>query len=213
MTLREVDQDARLRSLKQGIPESLHVPIAARDLNAISRFVGSPTLLSGKAGAETALLVIIHEPPPRDLSLPIWMKDESRVLYAPHQVWVREDLRHYRRAYAEAFPNLDLSGVVIDHIMNRKLARLKGFKYLRVTPISRSANSSSGRRAEQIGIEYHSTPVMVQYNRTHMTEVEYADLADLVKMLNIKTGGGFLDPVNEGQILVGGPVVFPQGLD
>jgi hypothetical protein len=207
MTIREVDYEAQRRSMRQGIPESLHVPIAARDLTAVGRFVGSPTLLSGCKGSQMALLVVIHDPPPRNLSLPIWEIAESSVLYAPIQVWVHVEFRFYRKAYAAAFPNFDLGDVVVDHIMNRKIARLKGFRYLRVTPISRSANSSSGRRAEQLGIEYHSSPSMVRHNRDHPTSVEYADLADLIKMLNVKTGGGFLDPINEGQRLVGGQVL------
>lgn len=34
------------------------------------------------------------------------------------------------------------------------------------------------------------------------TEIQYTDLSDIVKMLNLKTGGAMQDPVNEAQRLV-----------
>jgi hypothetical protein len=92
--------------------------------------------------------------------------------------------------------------------MNRRIAKLKGFKYIRIIPISRGANSISGRLSEQLGVKYHSAPAMVRRNKELATSIEHADLADLVRMLDIRTGGGFLDPVNEAQRLVGGPVLL-----
>ena len=75
--------------------------------------------------------------------------------------------------------------------MNRRVARLKGFRYLRIVPISREANSSSGGLSEKWAVAYHGTPDMVATNKRLGTLIQYADLADIVKMLNIKTGGSF----------------------
>lgn len=86
--------------------------------------------------------------------------------------------------------------------MNRRVARLKGFRYLRIVPISRAANSSSGGLSEKWGVAYHGTPAMIAKNKLAGTFIEYADLADLVKMLDIKTGGSLQDGVNDGQALV-----------
>jgi hypothetical protein len=77
-----------------------------------------------------------------------------------------------------------------------------GFPYLRIVPISRAANSSSGGLCEKWGVEYHSTPEMVAVNRANPAQIQYADIADIVKMLDMKTGGSLQDPVNEAQALL-----------
>ena len=53
-----------------------------------------------------------------------------------------------------------------------------------------------------MAVEYHSTPEMVRRNRQSPAFIQYAGLADIVKMLNIKTGGYLQDAVNEAQALV-----------
>ena len=137
-----------------------------------------------------------------DDRLAIWDVPESVILHCPKQVWVHVDYRAYRRAYIRAFPDLDLSGLVLDHVMNRRVASLKGFTYLRIVPISRSANSSHGGLSEGWGVEYHSSPEMRKRNRESRAVVQYADLADIVKMLNRGGGGSIMDNVNEAQKLV-----------
>jgi hypothetical protein len=83
-----------------------------------------------------------------------------------------------------AFPTVDLTGLVLDHVMNRRVARLKGFSYLRIVPISRGANSSHGSLNEGWAVDYHSAPAMMKKNRESLARVQYADIADIVKMLN-----------------------------
>jgi hypothetical protein len=51
-------------------------------------------------------------------------------------------------------------------------------------------------------VEYHSSPEMMEKNRASLASVQYADLADIVKMLDIQGGGSFMDNVNEAQKLV-----------
>ena len=99
---------------------------------------------------------------------------------------------------------MDLTGLVLDHVLNRRSARIKGLQYLRIVPISRAANSSSGSRAERLGVEHHLSEISAGPIETN---IQHADLADLVKILNIETGRGFLDAVNEAQHLVGGQVL------
>lgn len=117
----------------------------------------------------------------------------------------------YRGAYRKAFPDREVSGLYLDHVMNRQIAKLKRLTYIRIVAISPGANTSSGGLSERMGIEYHSTPEMVLYNLENPVFVQHADLADLVKMLDIKTGGAFQDPINEAQRLVGGQVLPPRG--
>ena len=56
--------------------------------------------------------------------------------------------------------------------------------------------------SEKWGVEHHSAPEMVRRNNESPAFIQYADLADLVKMLNIKTGGRLQNPVNGAQALV-----------
>lgn len=93
--------------------------------------------------------------------------------------------------------------------MNRRVARLKGFKYLRIVPISRAANSSHGSLSEGWGVDYHSSPRMRELNKSSQASVQYADLCDVVKMLNMEGGGSFMQNVNDAQKLVDLPEPHP----
>jgi len=203
MTAVEVDELARELALtRYALPLCLHIAIGARDEEAIRRFIGRIETVLMPASAKTALLVHAYDLPKVDTRLPIWQKPEAAILRHSKQVWVHVDCRQYRQAYAEAHPEQDLKGLVLDHVMNRRVARLKGFNYLRIVPISRAANSSSGGLSEKWGVAYNSTPQMLVTNRALQTFIQYADLADIVKMLNMKTGGSLQDAVNDAQALV-----------
>jgi hypothetical protein len=112
------------------------------------------------------------------------------------------DYTRYRRAYAAAFPRESLHNVVVDHVMNRHVARLKGFLFVRVVAISRAANSSSGGLSEKWGIAFHAAEAAQGRDPSKGAIIQYADLADIVKLLDIKTGGALQDPVNDAQRLV-----------
>ena len=184
----------------------LYIPIGARNEAAIERYVGRIARTLAGGAANLALLVEAAAPPEREARLPIWQLAAARIFHAPHQVWVHVDFAAYRRAYLQAFPDESLQDRVLDHVLNRRVARLKGFFYLRIIPISRGANSSSGGLSERWGAEYHSSPKMRQLSSESRASVQYADLADVVKMLDIKTGGSVQDPVNEAQSLVRVPI-------
>lgn len=201
-TRRMIDQYAIRIPKESGLPPCLYTPLAARDISAIESYVGRIVMQLTPNPQGRALLVEAHEPVKPDDRLAIWAVPEARVLHYPMQVWVDVDYRAYRSAYARAFPEADLTGLVLDHVLNRRIARLKGFKYLRIVPISRGANSSHGALSEGWGVAYHSSPEMREKNRTSQAVVQYADLADIVKMLNIKGGGSVMDNVNEAQKLV-----------
>src|SRR5271157_4421512 len=200
--VRPIDEHATRIPKRSGLLPCLYVPIAARDTFAIERYVGRIATQLMPKSPDKALLVEAYEPEKADARLAIWDVPEAVVLHLSRQVWVHVDYRAYRRAYLQAFPDVDLTGLVLDHVMNRRVARLKGFAYLRLVPISRGANSSHGALSEEWGVEYHSSPEMREKNRVSQAVVQYADLADITKMLNIKGGGSFMDNVNEAQKLV-----------
>lgn len=180
----------------------LYVPVAARDTDAIERYVGRIIEGLSPRSVSKALLIQAHEPIEPDSRLAIWQHPGAAILHQPLQVWVHVNYTSYRRAYRRAFPDADLTALVLDHIMNRRVARLKGFTYLRIVPISRKANSSHGGLSEGWAVEYQSSPRMIEINRTSQAMVQYADLADVVKMLNMEGGGSFMENVNEAQKLV-----------
>lgn len=43
---------------------------------------------------------------------------------------------------------------------------------------------------------------MMELNKASQAVVQYADLSDIVKMLNMEGGGSFMENVNEAQKLV-----------
>jgi len=184
------------------LPVCCHIPIAARDEAAIDKYIGRIARVLTPASPNKALLVHPYDAPPLNRRFPIWAIKESAILHHPQQVWVHVDYKGYRAAYAKAFPGESLKNVVLDHILNRNMARAMRFDYLRIVPISREANSSSGGLPEKWGIAYQTSAEMLQINARRKSFIKYADLGDIVKMLNLKTGGALQDAVNEAQSLV-----------
>lgn len=202
INLRPIDLHAARMPWMAGLLPCLYVPIAARDSNAIETYVGKIHAQLSQRSKCKALLVEAHEPEKPDARLSIWHVPGAAALQHPQQVWVHVDYSGYRQAYTRAFPDIDLSDFVIDHVMNRRVARLKGFNYLRVVPVVRSVNSSHGGLSEKWAVAYHSSPGMVEINRASKAVVQYADLSDIVKMINMEGGGSFMEIVNEAQKLV-----------
>ncbi|MEK6282529.1 MAG: hypothetical protein AABN95_19380 [Acidobacteriota bacterium] len=202
MTRRQIDQHAIRIPQSSGLLACLYVPVAARDTDAIERYVGRIVEGLSRRSASKALLIEAHEPEEPDGRLTIWQHPGVAIVHEPRQVWVHVDYTAYRRAYRRAFPEADLTNLVLDHVMNRRVARLKGFTYLRIVPISRNANSSHGGLSEGWAVEYQSSPRMIELNKASQAMVQYADLADLVKMLNMEGGGSFMENVNDAQKLV-----------
>lgn len=198
-----VDEFARdLATQRFGLPLCLHVPIAARDAAAIHSHVGRVIEVVIPGTPNMALLVETVMQVEINPKLLIWELPEASVLHRSPQLWVHVDFKGYRAAYAKAFPDEDIRNLVLDHVMNRRVARLKDFRYLRLTPISRGANSSSGGLSEKWAVEYHGSVEMRAKHLASPARIQYADLADIVKMLDRKTGGSLQDTVNEAQALV-----------
>ncbi len=152
-----------------------------------------------------ALLVETEPPEHMDTTLPVWQEQGAFNLFRSPQLWVHVDYKGYRRAYAKAFPAENIRGLDVDHVLNRRHAKVKDFSYVRLIAISPAANRSSGGLSEKWAIEYHSSERMREINLVSPARVQYADLADIVKMLDYKTGGAHQDPVNEAQALVRPP--------
>lgn len=197
-----IDVIARDQAItRYGLAEDMHVPIAAIDEAAISTYIGDVQKVLSGGPARKALLVLAKPAPARDLRFPIWDVDGCDILHQRLQVWVDVTYSRYRRAYRAAFPNEELGDRILSHTMNRRIAALQGFQFVRLTPTSRAANSSSAF-SEGWGVALHSTPEQMARNRERGVFINYADLSELMLMLDIKLGGGVMDAVNEGQRLV-----------
>ena len=190
--------DARRRWV---LPECLHVPVAAVDEAAIRDYIGEIERILAVGLPSRALLVRAESLPLLDPSLPISKLPSSTRLHSPMQVWVHIHYGGYRRAYKKAFPGESIDGKVLSHTLNRRTADLLGFQYVRITPVARGTNSSSAF-SEQWGVALHSTPAQIEANKKRGAFIRYADLAEIMLMMDMKLGGGVMDAVNEGQKLV-----------
>jgi hypothetical protein len=190
------------------IPDSLRIPVAAANEDAIRDYIGDIEAVLSGGSPKRAFLVTVPERQPIDPLYPISEHPNVAILHARRQVWVHIAFTRYRRAYQRAFPADDISHQVLSHAMNRRIAALKGFQYVRLTPVSPGGNSSSSF-SEQWGVALHGTPRVQEIRKIRPPYIQYGDLADLMLMLDIKLGGGIMDAVNEGQRLVERRLVIP----
>ena len=179
------------------VPECLHVPIVALDESAITDHIGDivEVLSPGRA-----LLVEVDPAPPRDERLPIWTHPSSSVFFERRQVWVSHSYSRYRYAYVKAMGRDSVSGKVLAHMYNRRMAELRGYKYIRLVPVSRGANSSSSF-TEQWGVGLAAKDLGVRREKLGL-RMQYADLGDLMVMLDIQLGGGVQEVFRIGQDLI-----------
>jgi hypothetical protein len=197
-----IDETAKNIALNRwALPECLHVPIAAVDEDAIRNFVGNVERVVSGRGLRKALLVSVPKRVKLDPLLPISNHPNAGILHAAQQVWVHVAYGSYRPAYKRALPDQNIDGLILSHAMNRETAIHKGFDFVRLTPVSGIANVSSAF-SEQWAKELHKPKGPAVARRTGPPFIQYADLSDLMLMLDMMLGGGVMDAVNEGQKLL-----------
>ena len=197
----QIDETAKNTALTRwALPECLHVPIAAVDEDAIRNYVGDVKRVVSGRGLRKALLVTVPHSLSIDPLLPISEHPNAGILHARRQLWVHVAYRPYRLAYRRAFPNENIERRILSHAMNRETAVYKGFDFVRLTPVSGVANVSSAF-SEQWAKALHK-PKLLAPRRTGPPFIQYADLSDLMLMLDMMLGGGVMDAVNERQKLV-----------
>jgi hypothetical protein len=157
-----------------GLPEGLHIPIAAKSLEVIAEFVGEiEKVIPGPRGTPLAARVRSYEPAVHkdDKSIKLWKEIPKAYdrLYPTRQVWVHVDYDDYRSAYKDVFslsiPTDEKDRTYyLDHIQNREavrlLARFLGLgkkhyshPYLRLCPVRGSVNTSGGHSSGGEGME------------------------------------------------------------
>jgi hypothetical protein len=196
-----VDEVAKATAISQwALPGCLHVPVAAVDEDAIRTYVGDVERVVSGRGLRKAFLVTVPEVQIDPL---LRMSDHpgAGIFHARQQVWVHVAYDPYRPAYQRAFPDENIKGRILSHAMNRNTAAHKGFDFVRITPVSDVANLSSAF-TEQWAVKWYGSAERLATRRIRPPFIQYADLADLMLMLDIMPGGGVMDTVNEGQKLI-----------
>jgi len=85
--------------------------------------------------------------------------------------------------------------------MNRRTAAHKCFDFVRITPVSGAANVSSAF-SENWAVALHKSSRPLGERHAGPPFIQYADLSDLMLMLDMMLGGGVMEAVNEGQRLL-----------
>jgi len=173
------------------MPKNLLIPIAAASREALQTHVGKDVRELPGTSRGNALLVQCECGPERS-NLKVWKHINAPILNAERQLWVKPSYRGYRRAYRLSFQDEHIGDHVIHHVMNRRYAALHGFEYVRVVPVSRSSNSSSGF-SENWGVELTEDGTL--RSRKGMEQIGYADLAHLMSMLDMWVGGAVMEQV------------------
>lgn len=195
--MREVDTNATMiATTRYGLPRCLHIPIAARDVSCIERYIGKAAPIFAGDKSQRAVRVELVGPEEMDETLVVWDMPGATVLHLTTQVWVHVDYRAYRRAYAAVFPEEDISSMVIDHVRNRRVARVMGFQYVRLVPVTRGVNTSSGGLSEKWEVEHQSKPSTRAWHAANPTFIQYADIGDIAKMLGMQMENELHGPVN-----------------
>lgn len=203
-----------------GLPRCLRVPVAAFSIEALATFVGEvQAKIANRKGEPVAVkLRAFNRGFPAEPIAPLWRTELGKIyaelLFPEFQVWVHVDYRRYRTAYQRFGMAGISSNTFLDHIQNRRAERLRGYShpFIRLCPVSRLANTSSGnsKGAEGIEVEYLrsqlASPEKSQALKARLSayKVQYADPSDLTKMLDIAPGTFVLNGVRDAL-----PLFFP----
>lgn len=185
-----------------GLPSDLVVPIAAADLQAIETYVGAIKMrVPGRKRATNAVVVEANRPV-RNPLVPLWEQDDGddyyEQLHPSLQLWVHVDYRGYRRAWTRLGLGELTRDVVLDHVLNRAVVRLTGYRhpFVRMCPISQETNTSGGLNNGGEGMQKDWFRDLDQQSERTQREVEHAlaapvvlaDPIDMTKMLDIPPG-------------------------
>ncbi len=201
------------KSPTYGLPTCLRVPVAAASVQALSDFIGEVVAtVQDRTGATVALKVrAFNRGFPQHPVAKLWQTElgnaYAAILFPEFQVWVHVDYRGYRAAYGRFEMGAISSEVFLDHIQNRRAARLRWYchPFLRLCPVSRLTNTNSGHAtgAEGVEVEYVKSLLAspeksrALKERVSAYQVRYADNADLTKMIDIAPGTQIMNGVRD----------------
>ncbi|MFO7890042.1 MAG: hypothetical protein R6V04_06855 [bacterium] len=178
------------------------MPIAAANLEVIETYIGNIQVrVPGRKRPINAAVVKPHQPE-RNSGVPLWREKEEdqyyRRLHPERQLWVHVDYNGYRQAWERlGFCELN-HDIFLDHIRNRAAVRISSYRhpFLRLCPVSRDTNTSSGLNNGAEGMEkielrkLSDQPLYIREptERRLNAPIVLADPIDLTKMLDIPPG-------------------------
>jgi hypothetical protein len=179
----EIDPFSETASL----PKCFVVPIASKDIKALKKYVGEFEPIEKYPNDA---FIVKFEKTECSNNFDVWNHPRSYLINYERQLWVDVDFKNFNKVYRSEFPEFDITDDVhIDHLMNRRLARIFGYKYIRLIHVNNSTNVSSGAGAEKLAVDMHGD---IELDKE--AQMQYADPFELAKILDLQTGGRpFLD--------------------
>jgi hypothetical protein len=181
------------------LPPNVRIPIGARDLIALREVVGAYEEI---AGAHAVL--VTPRPQPHFLAgtaLGQHPNARTRLSSSATQVWAHVDYQGYRGRYKKGRPSDSIDGLVLDHVLNRRLARELGYLWLRLCPVTWEVNGQGGNGLEDLAVwnlveRRPGVPLerlkgkdgIVQPPLHAPDRVAYAGAFEICKMLNVPPG-------------------------
>jgi hypothetical protein len=205
------------KSYTSNLPESLIIPIAAKNIEAIKEYIGDTVkIVSNKKLTTSAILVKpYYVPVISDSNVPLWSDNKSleyfKKLHPEYQVWVHVDSSTYRRDYIKLLGCELNSQIILDHIHNREVIRLQNYSHplLRLCSIDKNVNTNAGNMKGGEGLQKdfvknlatYSKEIQDSFYEAISCDIIYADPMDITKMLNVVTGTHVLNGVRDMQKL------------
>jgi|GEM_PF-2242587 len=180
------------------LPRCFITPIASKSLEAIQKFVGKIETIEGHPN-EAFIVNFEKYEVPNDFD--VWKHPRSCFINCEKQLWVEVNFRKYRKVYKDVFPEIeDFKDFAIDHLMNRKLARAFDYKYIRLIHIDKITNALHGVSHETLSVRgdnydlqskeiKKASHIQEEKLRQINQQIQYADVFELSKLLNLKTFG------------------------
>ncbi|MBL7788911.1 MAG: hypothetical protein JNL75_03650 [Chitinophagales bacterium] len=174
-----------INSPNHNLPLSLLTPIAAKDLSSITNHIGNYTFIDG---SDKKALIVDWLPYDNKPSAKLQCLEHGDNIHQAKQVWVTPDFKGYRKCYFDYFSTIENSyRLVVDHLFNRRLAKIWNYQYIRLIHIDRAVNSSSGRGQENFSVDLMKDDTKY-WMRIRDRNISYADPFDLLKIVNQKIG-------------------------
>lgn len=189
-----------------GLPKCFVTPIASKSIEGIEKYVGKTYPIEKYPNDA---FIVNFQKYEKSNEFDVWNQPRSFYINNEKQLWVHVDFKKYRSVYESVFPEIDLTKKIhIDHLMNRRQARLFDFKFIRLLHVDNVTNTISGLNVEKKAIDMHGDIEGLKELDKHQ-QIEYADVFVLTKILNFKTGGEpFFDVADLNPIFYNGELMI-----
>lgn len=175
-----IDQAEHLHQL----PGGLRVPIGARSLDVITHQLGRTETIAGHPPDQVRLVHVdrMHPGPVQELRL--GQEPRAHLLTRKTQVWVHVDYGSYADAYFTVFPEDQVSGNDVDHVLSGGFAAERGYPFVRLQTVKDKVNRGAGGSFEKS----HCQRIRTDPRTFHQAKLDiaFASHLEVAKILNLK---------------------------